>query len=176
MDSTVAMPRDVFIVYSKGDPFESKLVEAIKEQLYNWGLTAWVYEDWDWEKESERGPRWRASGRVDQLDLIRYVKRHPEPFEYRPKGPQADRDTLAWMFAHCGAIVLIAPRGGSLSAGTHIEIAVLERVPHPAVASASWSQENERLVEHLQVFFDFRMPSAFPRDVSVAGESLARCA
>jgi hypothetical protein len=69
MGPTAITPRDVFIMYTKADPYESKLVETVKDQLYDWGLTAWVYEDWDWEKEGETGPRWRSYGRMDQLDL-----------------------------------------------------------------------------------------------------------
>ena len=101
--------------------------------------------------------------------------RHPEPFKRRTRGPEADREMLAWMFERCGAIVVVTPRGGVPSAGTQIELGVLEREPHPAVASASWVEENERLVRDVGSFFDYRMKRA-PHDVSVAGESLARCA
>lgn len=176
MGPMVAMPRDVFIMYTKADPYESKLVETVKDRLYDWGLTVWVYEDWDWEKEDEAGPRWRSYGRIDQLDLVRHAMRNPEMFEHRPKGPEPDRDTLAWMFERCGAIVLVAPRGGYPSPGTLIELEVLEREPHAAVTSVSWGKENERLIKDVRVFFDYRMPSAFPRDLTVHSESVARLA
>src|SRR5262245_11400944 len=90
MDPAIATARDVFILYTKADAYESRLVEAVKDRLYDWGLTAWVYEDWDWEKEAEAGPRWRSYGRMDQLDLVRHAMGNPERFEHRPKGPQPD--------------------------------------------------------------------------------------
>src|SRR5262249_6681831 len=139
-----------------------------------WGLTAWVYEDWDWEKEAEAGPRWRSYGRMDQLDLVRHAMGNPERFEHRPKGPQPDREILAWMFERCGAIVLVAPRGGQPSPGTLVELEVLQREPHAAVTSVSWSRENERLIEDVGVFFDYRMESTFARDLSVAAETVTR--
>lgn len=176
MGPSVDMKRDVYIMYTKADPYESKLVEAIKEQLYNWGLTVWVYEDWDWETEGEAGSRWSSSGRLNQLDLVRHAMHHPEPFKHRRKGPEPDRETLAWMFEQCGAIVLIAPRGVDPSPGTRVELEVLEHEPHAAVTSVSWHKENERLIEDVQVFFDYRMPSAFARDFTVPGESVARLA
>jgi len=176
MGSSGAAKRDVFIIYTKADPYESKLVEAIKGQLYNWGLTFWVYEDWDWEAEGEAGPRWRTDGRIDQLDLVRYAMHHSQPFKHRPRGPEPDRETLAWMFEQCGAILLIAPRAVDPSPGSRVELEVLERNPHPAISSVSWYKENERLIKDVRVVFDYRMPSPLPRDFSVPGESAARLA
>jgi tetratricopeptide (TPR) repeat protein len=176
MGPAIATARDVFILHTKADAYESKLVEAIKDRLYEWGLTAWVYEDWDWEKEAEAGPRWRSYGRMDQLDPVRHAMGTPERFEHRSKGPQPDRDILAWMFERCGAIVLVAPRGGHASAGTLVELEVLQREAHAAVTSVSWGSENERLIEGVGVFFDYRMESAFPRDLSVAAETITRLA
>ena len=176
MNSTLSVRRDVFIMYTKADPYEAKLVETIKDQLYNWGLTNWVYEDWEWEKESDARPRWRSYGRMDQLDLARHTMHHPEPFKHRAKGPKPDRETLAWMFEQCGAIILIAPRAVDPSPGTQIELEILEGNSHPAVTSVSWHKENERLIEDVRVFFNYKMPSAFPGDFSVASESVARSA
>jgi hypothetical protein len=176
MGSSVTTPHDVFIVYSKGDPFESNLVESIKERLYDWGLTAWVYEDWEWEKESIDGPRWRSYGTTDQLDLVRYAVHDPEPFEHRPSGPKTDHETLAWMFEHCGAIIVIAPRRRGLSPGARVEVDTLRRNPHAAITSVSWDEANEHLVKQIGVFFDYRTPSFFQRDFDVPAESVVRAA
>ena len=73
------------------------------------GLTAWVYEDWEWEDEGEAGAG-VPTGRVDQLDPDGYKMRHPQMFRHRSKGPEPDRETLAKMFERSEAIVLVAPR------------------------------------------------------------------
>ena len=40
MDPSSMPSRDVFIIYTKAEAYEAALVEAVKERLYDWGLTA----------------------------------------------------------------------------------------------------------------------------------------
>jgi tetratricopeptide (TPR) repeat protein len=167
--------RDVFIVHTKADPFEAKLVEAIKDYLDRWLLIPWVYEDWEWETEGDPGPRYRSYGRL--IDPIRYLTRDPNPFDHGVSRREPDRHALAQMFENSSAIVLIAPRGGGgLTAGAHLELQVLERNPHPAVIGVSWDEANDRMLEEMRVVFNYRMPHMFPKDFSVPGESVARAA
>jgi tetratricopeptide (TPR) repeat protein len=168
--------RDVFIIHTKADSYESQFVEALKDQLDRWGLSPWVYEDWEWETEGETGVKWRSTGRIDQLDIVRHMTRHPEPFKHRQKGPEPDRDALARMFESSGAIVVVAPRAVTPSGGCFIELEVLQRAHYAPVTGVSWDPENAGLIKDVGAVFDYRMPSPFSRDFKVASESVARVA
>jgi tetratricopeptide (TPR) repeat protein len=113
---TNAATRDVFIVFSKSDPLESRFALAVKHGLEELGLSAFEYEDWSWV---EQGPS-TVGGEVD-----------------------VDRARLRSMLEESLALLVIPPPSGKLSEGVATELDLLVEMQVPAVV-IQWSYPHER--------------------------------
>jgi hypothetical protein len=145
------VPKDVFVVHSKGDKTHAALVDLLGSTLASFGRSPWEYSDWDWEATRKGAIRYDWSGRADQLDSVRYMTGEA-PFRRRKTFTEIDKESLDQLLQTSRVLVLLAPTSGQLSAGSLVEverIAALtgrressQGAPHrPLIIEAGWMGE-----------------------------------
>lgn len=140
--------RDVFIVFSKSEPFEAKFALAVKHGLEELGRFAHEYEDWSW------------------------VERAIVP---DGRAPEVDRAVLCAMLNACSAVLVIPARDGRPSEGAALELQMLASLQLPVVLLRWALTYEEDEPGGLNVICRYQVHGTDPNDswITGAGESIA---
>ena len=116
-------PKDIFVIHTKSNELDRRIVDALAEALLPMRFTMWGYSDWDWYESREERPTW-------QDDLMSQGYIDPErAFEDQPlrRRKQADGDRLDEIFSRTRAVIFLNPSDGFLTDGMKEELWSLRR-------------------------------------------------
>lgn len=162
--------KDLFVVHSKGDALEARLAEFVAQRVGALGFTVWRYEDWHWERAQRTGrKRWNPTGRIDELDLARYLAGDPLPFGKHVERELVDEEALNRLLRESRVVLLVEPRGAA-SEGVAIERRVLAQSGSEALRVRwAWANHNaffESMPRALDLECDARDLAALEADAA----------
>jgi hypothetical protein len=165
--------KDVFIVHTQGDEREAALVRAFIPRLAEFGISVWVYKDWEWEHKVHRRGRGalRSFGRPEHLDLATYVPGRQALF----RGPinEVNEGELAEMLHSSKVVVLCEPAHGAPSEGVLKESEVLADLSDgPILIHLLWSDSADEFFARLRPTLEIQVAESLA-NVSVVDEVLA---
>lgn len=97
--------KDVFVVHSKGDEREAALTAALTGRLAAVDISVYVTNTGAGRRRGQGA--YRSTGRLEELDLMRYSQGHPAPF--RSPIDEIDEGTLAEMLHDSKVVLLCEP-------------------------------------------------------------------
>jgi hypothetical protein len=141
--------------------------------LHETNIPTWLYDDWSWEHRVRRTGRGapRASGRLEELDLPKYLSGDPLPF--RAPVDEVDEGTLAQMIHGSRVVLLCEPVNGGPSSGVALERKVMAGLsPGPITLHLLWPDSGGEFFTRLRPTTTLKLSDETAND-AVADEVFA---